>query len=141
MDKFVKDLINTYHTRDPFVLAKCLGIHVKFEDLGRLNGYYHEVNGVKVIALNQRLVEHDARFTAAHELGHALLHEGVNVLFLNAYTEYSTGTLEREANVFAAFLLITDEEVEDSKNLSVPQIMEMYGFGEQLVFDRFISMY
>ena len=30
------------------------------------------------------------------------------------------------------FLLITDEEVEDSKNLSVPQIMEMYGFGEQL---------
>lgn len=94
-----------------------------------------------MIALNQRLDEHDARFTAAHELGHALLHEGVNVLFLNAYTEYSTGTLEREANVFAAFLLITDEEVEDSKNLSVPQIMEMYGFGEQLVFDRFISMY
>lgn len=141
MDTFVKGFVNKFNTRDPIVIAEGLGIHVKYENLGKLNGYYHEVHGLKVIAINQELNEYDMRFTAAHELGHALMHEGINVLFLNAHTQYCTGTLEREANTFAAFLLFTDEDVEESKHMSVPQIMQRYGISQQIVFDRFITMY
>lgn len=134
-------LIKEFGTRDPFRILEGLGIPVVFEDLGMLNGYYIKANGVKIIKINSNLNERQQYFTAAHELGHALFHEDVNVPFLNAFTYMRTGRFEREANAFAAFLLISDEEVEQCRDLSIPKIMEVYNISEQLVHDRFISTY
>jgi len=52
-----------------------------------------------------------ARFVAAHELGHFLLHEGIDQYFLCQtadLTEYRSNGIEAEANQFAAELLMPE---------------------------------
>jgi Zn-dependent peptidase ImmA (M78 family) len=59
------------------------------------------------------------RFTIAHEIGHLLLHEGkglildrlVRVNFRDAVSSTATDRQEREANAFAAALLMPDERI------------------------------
>ncbi|MEW8956389.1 ImmA/IrrE family metallo-endopeptidase, partial [Clostridium sp.] len=48
-------------------------------------------------------------FTCGHELGHAILHEDSNTPFLRNNTFYSINKLERQANMFAAYLLINSD--------------------------------
>lgn len=132
-------LIEKFQTRDPVEIAKGLGIRVLYEELGMINGYYNEVGTLKFIHVNNRLSEEQQIFTAAHELGHAILHEKTNVLFLHAFTHERTGRMEHEANTFATFLLISDEEVEEYKRLPIPKLMDMYNLNEQLIIERFFS--
>lgn len=49
----------------------------------------------------------------AHELGHALLHEGHNALFLRERTDFVMERYEREADLFAGYLLLDGETVEE----------------------------
>jgi Zn-dependent membrane protease YugP len=46
---------------------------------------------------------------AAHELGHAVMHGGMNMFFIREHTLFPAGKFEHQANTFAAELLITDE--------------------------------
>ena len=133
------ELIEKFQSRDPIEIAKGLGIRVLYEELGMINGYYNEIGDLKFIHINNRLSEEQQIFTAAHELGHSILHERTNVLFLHAFTHERTGRMEHEANVFATFLLISDEVVEEYKHLSVPRLMTMYNLNEQLIIDRFFN--
>lgn len=48
----------------------------------------------------------------AHELGHALLHRKENCAFIKNKTLLLTTGIEREANQFAATLLIPDDLIE-----------------------------
>ena len=52
---------------------------------------------------------------AAHELGHIILHWSELLIgaFKDSNVYDATGQLEREANLFGADLMITDEEVEE----------------------------
>lgn len=133
------ELIEKFQSRDPIEIAKGLGIRVLYEELGMINGYYNEIGDLKFIHINNRLSEEQQIFTAAHELGHSILHERTNVLFLHAFTHERTGRMEYEANLFATFLLISDEVVEEYKHLSVPRLMTMYNLNEQLIIDRFFN--
>ncbi|VAX11406.1 hypothetical protein MNBD_GAMMA25-1610 [hydrothermal vent metagenome] len=64
---------------DPFVAAKCIGYkYVEVEFLGQ--GSDKEIAGIidrtnKQISISRRFKKNVSRFTAAHELGHALLHQ------------------------------------------------------------------
>lgn len=112
----VKYLVNKYKTRNPFELADALGfIVVKSQLKGGLNGCYHEKFGFQFIYLNSDLSEEKQLIVAAHELGHARLHKGQNILFLNNNTFSSKGKFERQANLYAAELLISDDCVNDCK--------------------------
>ena len=133
------ELIEKFQSRDPIEIAKGLGIRLLYEELGMINGYYNEIGDLKFIHINNRLSEEQEIFTAAHELGHSILHERTNVLFLHAFTHERTGRMEYEANLFATFLLISDEVVEEYKHLSVPRLMTMYNLNEQLIIDRFFN--
>lgn len=53
------------------------------------------------------------KFVCAHELGHALLHPGINTPFLKASTLFSVNKLEREANEFAVELLLPDDLIKE----------------------------
>lgn len=55
---------------------------------------------------------------AAHELGHARLHKGHNVLYLSRNTYSVKGTLERQANLYSAELLVLDDHINDCKYMS-----------------------
>ena len=133
MKNYVEKIRKKYRTSDPFELARCLNIVVLFEELGTINGYFNTVCRQGFVHLNQRLCEPELRLTLAHELGHALLHPTTNTYFLRSNTLLSVGRYEQEANLFAVFFLITDEELLEYRDFSTSQLSAVFGLPEPLV--------
>jgi Zn-dependent peptidase ImmA (M78 family) len=127
-------LVKKFKTNNPFYIAKNLGIHVLFESLGSIYGYYNYYKRIKIIHINEQLDESLQRFTCAHELGHALLHHDINTTFLKSKTFFSTDKIEREANTFAVELLMPDEYLYELKDtgLTIYDAAEMYGVPKEV---------
>lgn len=140
MKEVISQLVNKHMTRSPFELADALGIIVLYEPLGSINGYYNTAFRQKFIHINNELPEYKRKFTAAHELGHAILHPKSNTPFLKEKTYLSVNKMEIEANRFAVNLLITDEELEEYKELTINEIANIYGLQEELIQLRLISL-
>ena len=102
-----------YHTSSPASLAKELGIEVKYHDLGNLKGYYLADRREHYIILNQSLDEDMGQIVCAHELGHDRLHQPIAgyILWQDKNLFESSSKPEREANLFAADLLVSDLEI------------------------------
>lgn len=111
--KLTKELIKKYKTNDPFGLAQCLNIKILIEPLGNINGFYQSCPKNKVIHLNENLDEFQRIIVCAHELGHAVLHSKLNILFLEKNTFFVKNRYEVEANKFAAELLVSESLLED----------------------------
>lgn len=126
-------LTKNYKTSDPFELADALNISVYFEELGTINGYYNKPLRMKQIHINQYLNEYDAKFTCAHELGHAILHPNASTPFLRSKTFLSVDKLEIEANEFAVNLLIPDCEIYGNKELTTEQLSRLLGYEEAMI--------
>ena len=111
--KIVQQLVEKFHTNDPFVLARECNIKVLFADLGHLRGMYQYYKRARLIFLNQTLPHGEQRAVCAHELGHALLHPKMNRFFLHQNTFFNCDRWEREANLFAAHLLIDEADARE----------------------------
>lgn len=107
--KVISQLVRKHGTNNPFTIAAQKNILVLFEPLGGVMGYFNTYKRIKMIHLNSCMDECEQRFTCAHELGHAILHQKVNTPFLRANTMQSIDRIEREANIFAVELLIPDK--------------------------------
>ena len=108
----VLNLIVKYGTKNPFKLAKKLNVEILIEDLGEVRGLFKKVLKRKFIFINSKLSEFDKILVCAHELGHAILHSSSNYQFLIDNTRIlRKSKLEDEANLFASYLLISDDEV------------------------------
>lgn len=126
-------LIKKYNTSNPFELADVLKISVFYEELGTINGYYNKPFRMKQIHINQNLNEQDAKFTCAHELGHAILHPNASTPFLRSKTFLSVDKLEIEANIFAVNLLIPDETIMENNNFTTEQLSKLLGYNQELI--------
>ena len=105
----VRSLVNEYGTRDPFELCDALGVRVICYPLpGRVAGFSLRYGEEAQIFLNERL-EEELEATCAHELGHLRLHPRHNSYFLRECTCCVPGRYEREADLFAALLLLPEE--------------------------------
>jgi len=107
-------LVSRYGTRDPFQIAKELGIHVLFEnDFGSLKGMYKVIKRSRFIFINASLNEGGQRTICAHELGHDRLHrEFAKEAAFQEFMLYDMRTRpEYEANIFACELLIGDNDI------------------------------
>lgn len=133
MKKIVDDLIKKHDTRNPEIIAKNLGIQIVYEELGKVNGYFNIILGIPFIHINQSLSTEKQLFTLAHELGHAILHEDSNALFLMNYTYQSVAPMEIEANRFAVHLIFSDDFVEEHKHLSIYSLSEIYQVNDDLM--------
>lgn len=111
--KLVAKLVHKHGTNNPFEIAAQKDIHILYEPLGSIMGYFHTYKRISIIHINNSLSEAQQRFTCSHELGHALLHPKVNTPFLKSNTLFSVDRIEREANEFAVELLIADEMLLD----------------------------
>jgi Zn-dependent peptidase ImmA (M78 family) len=111
--KTVLKLVRKYKTNCPYQLAEHRNILVQKEPLGSVYGYFHTYRRVAIIHVNCDLDEPTQRFVCAHELGHAILHPHANTPFMKANTFFSVERIEREANEFAAELLIPDEVLDE----------------------------
>ena len=61
-------------------------------------------------------------FTLAHEIGHVILHMGSNVSFIDdsvTISDRSTDEMEKEANYFAACLLMPEDRVREFLDLEI----------------------
>ena len=133
MKNYVEKIKKKYRTDDPFELARSLNIVVLFEELGTINGYFNTVCRQRFIHINRRLTEPEMRLTLAHEIGHVLLHPNTNTYFLRSNTLFSVGRFEQEANLFAVFFLIPDEELLEYREFSVGQLSSLFGIPEPLI--------
>ena len=114
-----RDLILAHSTRDPFRLAERLGFYVRFISTKKQKGFCINILNNYFIYINENMSEQMQRMTCAHELGHILLHKDrlardkqgrfrkiveMELFDITSRTEY-------EANLFAANLLIDEEEL------------------------------
>ena len=77
-----------------------------------VKGFFIRSSRVKVITINSDLPETVRRFILAHELGHAVLHGNSGCSTFHDVTLYDdSSATEKEANLFAAELLMNDEDV------------------------------
>lgn len=125
-----------YKTDDPYELADYLHIVLIRRPLGTLAGCYMYMKKNKVIFLNSELPDDNfARIVMAHELGHAVLHPRENCYFMKHKTLLLTSKIERQANLFAAEWLISDEMLKDYEGctVTVEQFARCRGVHEDLV--------
>lgn len=107
-----------YNTECPYELASYLKIHIMEHNLHPdINGYYKYDRRNQYIVINNNLDLNQQRIVCAHELGHAVLHPKVNTPFMNNNTFLSVSKIEREANLFAAELLIPDDGLIENETI------------------------
>ena len=112
IEHIVSKLVNRFRTRSPFLIAKRLDIQILYADLGSSSGCYLYLKKHRCILLNNSLDENEQRLVMAHELGHAVLHRKLNYYFLRNKTYLKLNNYEREADTFAAYLLISADDIE-----------------------------
>ena len=113
INDIVKQAVRKYRTSDPFMLAAAMDIDVDCADLGGLKGFYIVYNGDRYIVVNKYLEEHMARLVVAHEIGHDCLHRDMaerGGLRESGFFDMASKP-EKEANIFAANLLISDSDM------------------------------
>lgn len=141
--KKVRSLVKKYKTRDPYTISKELGIIVKFKQLSPNSpkGIFKKVLRRKFIIINMtRIIDKfDLKIVLAHELGHAVRHCSNSAFFLHDHTLYARGKFEREANEFAAELLIDENELDEFylQNCSINQIALCYKVPIELIKYKF----
>ena len=136
MGNYIKDLVSKnvqkYGTRNPFELAKKLNIEVQLGNPG-CAGCYMYLKKHRYIFLDQNLREHELMQVMAHELGHAIMHRKQNCYFIRNKTLLLNSKTEREANMFAAELLITDEVLVEHRDYTLEQLARLTGYEEKLI--------
>lgn len=132
--KRVIELQEKYKTVDLHELATLLNVIVIPFDLhDEIKGIYKYDRRNKYIFINSNLSANEQRVVLAHELGHAVLHTRSNTKFLRANTLFSINKIEKEANIFAAELLINDDELKEEHHLSLQQIASLHMIPIELI--------
>lgn len=124
IENIVKKLIKHHKTNDPYKLCEKMGIEVVSADIGSLKGMYTCIKRNRFIVINENLDDSIKKVVCAHELAHDQLHRGMSssswmkdydLTIVNSKYEY-------EANMFAAELLVQEDElmdlIKESKSLN-----------------------
>ena len=115
IENTVKKLIKRYKTSNPYTLCEQMGIEVVHADIGSLKGMYTCIKRNRFIVINENLDDRTKKVVCAHELAHDQLHRGMSssswmkdydLTIFNSKYEY-------EANMFAAELLVQEDELID----------------------------
>lgn len=110
--KIVDALLRKYKTNDVYELAERAGLKLWFRPLGNLKGLYTVERKSRYIVVNDELDDITMKVVCAHELGHDMLHRGLAGGGIRETTMYlDNNRTEREANLFAANILISDSRI------------------------------
>lgn len=105
----VNRLYKQYKTRCPYELAEWLGIEIFEFAFRRIRGLIFYIEDRKIIGIKEDLPEHEKRAIIAHEIGHEELHPAATgYFFIKESTNFVPGKYEREADMFAAMLLVDE---------------------------------
>lgn len=129
-------VLNEFGGRNVFELAENSGANVWQRGLGGLKGFYLCENGVRYIVINEALDECTKAVVCAHELGHDMLHRELSEGGIRETTLFLNGNkTEREANLFAACVLVSDDEILDelSENRCVENVAKSLKLPEEII--------
>lgn len=135
----IKRLVRYYeritNSHDPVKIAEYAGIRILYTPLGEITGMYMLIKRKRWIFINDTLPNDSPLFNVvvAHELGHALLHRKENCAFIKNHTLLLTSGIEREANIFAARLLIPDDILTSYSGYTQDKFCECTGFPKELI--------
>ena len=130
----VQRIIKKFGKCDPIRLCQSMNIILRFEPMGNFpeacKGFFLYHSRKSVITINSNLPEELRRIILAHEIGHAVLHR--KITGIKAFHDFSlfdeTSLYEYEANIFAADLLMDNDEVLDLLN----ENLSFFGAASQL---------
>lgn len=129
-------LVRRHGTRNPFQIAHEMGYLTLMVPLRSLRGFYCYTNRCHIIYVNEALDEVQSQLVCAHELGHKMLHQGLNRLFMDHCTYMVTGKYERDAHRFSVELLYGDEELQPFLSLGAEAAGEYMGVTPELAAYR-----
>jgi len=112
--KEARRIVRMCGTRDPFDIARQLGIHLTFDnDFTDLKGMYMIIKRSRFIVLNGNLKTRIQKLVCSHEIGHDRFHKYLaKSKALQEFMLYDMQSrAEYEANIFAADLMIDDDEI------------------------------
>ena len=140
-----RDLLEEYGYDNPPVnpvaIARDQGFSVKFVTFtGKFvnaSGYYDPLE--ERITVNRDDAPQRQTFTIAHELGHALLHEDwaetekYKIQWRDPSRNDNDNPYEKEANAFAANLLVPRKMLDEFRDLSDAQLSKLFAVSTQVV--------
>lgn len=121
--------------RDPVKIAEYASIQIAIFPLGEIAGNYKLINRKRWIFVNDNIPTDSPMFkvVVAHELGHAFLHRKENCAFIKNKTLLLSSGIEREANEFAAHLLISDDMLQNYSGYTKSQFCNCTGYPKELI--------
>ncbi len=135
----IDQLIEKYGTSDPEELCHRMNIVLLDCDLPEVTkGFCFTLSQGRAIVLNNTLKRKERRTCIAHELGHVLLHGGVNYMFVRDNTCMVTGRYENEADTFAAMLLLWNKSPRE--DITTEQLAQKYHLPEKAVAKALVNM-
>lgn len=96
----------------------------------------------KIIGVNKNHSPQRQRFSIAHEIGHFLLNHDIQNDFVDNQFDKSS-SMEREANVFASFLLMPTEWVKNKQKtvgLNIPAFAKDFKVSEQAMTIKLLEL-
>ena len=112
----VEEMVRYAGTRRPAEICDVYHIQIRLRDLQRrLKAYYFYIDRIHKIIMDENISDQFKDILIAHELGHFSLHK--DIAMMKGFQEQEvlekrdTEPLETEANLFAAELLLPDEDV------------------------------
>lgn len=128
---------------NPVEVANSLGVGVRFVEFGpehgKISGFYDPED--HAIYVNKHEYPLRQTFTIAHELGHALLHrdwassDDYRVLMRDDNTDYGEPH-EKEANAFAAQLLVPRDMLDRYAHLSAENLSKLFAVSVPMIKNR-----
>lgn len=136
MNKNIRGLVAYYkrkfNTDNPFDIADNLGVLYQFCNID-FEGCYLLLKKHGYIFLNNSLEDSELRMVMAHELGHAVMHRNNNCYFIRDKTLLLNSKTEKEANIFAAELLIPDEILLENWDYTSTELSRLLGYEQKFI--------
>ena len=119
--KAVDKLKKRYKEDDVFALCSLMGIKILFSPMGTdddcVKGFFLESKRIRTITVNADLPPILQRIIVAHELGHATLHRRAGIFAFHDVGFFDESSrFEKDANLFAAEVILNDEDVLQTLN-------------------------
>jgi Zn-dependent peptidase ImmA (M78 family) len=137
---------------DVYEIARNAGIKIVEDifpdDFENVSGFINIEDDLPVMYVNADEPENRRKFTVAHELGHWVLHEDAiredsrrAVLFRVALGQANKDPLEKEANAFAAELLVPTEFFERVKgDKSQNELADVFKVSAEVIGYRMVDL-
>lgn len=127
------ELMEKYHTNDPFEIAEQQGVYTQVGPLGKIFGCCLTIAGERFIYINSDLDTPTQKMVAAHELGHAVMHREDYFFFNWIPDTLYRNRAEIEAHTFAVELLVPDSVVLEHPGFTLNQLSALTGYAEEFL--------